>query len=284
MNLGQLYPQARGAERVRSLWMNGDKGTSVMLTPILRFITHTRYRLHAQRSRRKTDAPKESRTMARSRSPNYPQIGLKEALQRVSSVYKRDYQSTLTRDLAAERLGYSGLNGKSLAVLAALGKFGLLEGRGEDTRVSDLAVRILAFPAGAPERVAALREAASRPELFGELDQRFASGQASDGSIRAWLVTRGFIPPAAEAAVRAYRETKQLLEAEIGSEPPPLPAPVAVAPPKPDGGTRRAVFGLAEGEVVITAPVFLSAESVNDLRDFLDVFMKRALREAGLPT
>ena len=223
--------------------------------------------------------------MARSRSPNYPQIGLKEALQRVSGVYKRDYQSTLTRDLAAERLGYSGLNGKSLAVLAALGKFGLLEGRGEDTRVSDLAVRILAFPQGAPERLAALREAASRPELFGELDQRFAQGQASDGSIRAWLVTRGFIPPAAEAAVRAYRETRQLLEAEAGSEPPPMPAPVALAPPpKPDGGTRRAVFGLAEGEVVITAPVFLSAESVNDLRDFLDVFMKRALREAGLPT
>jgi hypothetical protein len=39
---------------------------------------------------------------------------------------------------------------------------------------------------------------------------------------------------------------------------------------------------LAEGEVVITAPVFLSAESVDDLRDYLEVFMKRALREAGL--
>ena len=45
---------------------------------------------------------------------------------------------------------------------------------------------------------------------------------------------------------------------------------------------RRAVFGLAEGEVVITAPVFLSPESVNDLQDYLDVFMKRARREAGL--
>ena len=152
--------------------------------------------------------------MSRSRSPNYPQIGLKEAIQRVSSVYKRDYQASLTRDLAAERLGYSGLNGKSLAVLAALGKFGLLEGRGEETRVSDLAVRMLAFPPGSPERRAALEEAAGRPELFVELDQRFARAPASDAAIRAWLITRGFIPPAAEAAVRAYRETRQLLEAE----------------------------------------------------------------------
>ena len=227
--------------------------------------------------------------MSRSRSPNYPQIGLKEAVLRVSSVYKRDYQASLTRDLAAERLGYSGLNGKSLAVLAALGKFGLLEGRGEETRVTDLAVRILAFPLGSPERRAALAEAAGRPELFAELDQRFARLQASDGAIRAWLITRGFIPPAADSAVRAYRETKQFLEAEgeaaLSALPPPAPAeapePAAEAP-SVEVGTRRAVFGLAEGEVVITAPVFLSAESVNDLQDYLDVFMKRARREAGL--
>jgi hypothetical protein len=222
--------------------------------------------------------------LPRSRSPNYPQIGLKEAVQRVSSVYRRDYQASLTRNLAANRLGYSGLNGKSLAVLAALGKFGLLEGRGEATRVTDLAVRILAFPPGSPERSGALAEAAGRPELFVELDLRFARGQASDGAIRAWLITRGFIPPAAEAAVRAYRETKQLLETEGYAAPPPAPeAPeLAVEPPKIEGGMRRAVFGLAEGEVVITAPVFLSAESVNDLQDYLDVFMKRARREAGL--
>jgi hypothetical protein len=222
--------------------------------------------------------------MSRSRSPNYPQIGLKEAVQRVSGVYRRDYQASLTRDLAAERLGYSGLNGKSMAVLAALGKFGLLEGRGEETRVSDLAVRILAFPPGSPERRAALLEAAQRPELFAELDQRFARSQPSDAAIRSWLITRGFIPPAAEAAVRAYRETKQLLEAEADAMPlePETPPEVVVEPPKVEGGTRRAVFGLAEGEVVITAPVFLSAESVNDLQDYLDVFMKRARREAGL--
>jgi hypothetical protein len=227
--------------------------------------------------------------MSRSRSPNYPQIGLREAVLRVGSVYKRDYQASLTRDLAADRLGYSGLNGKSLAVLAALGKFGLLEGRGEETRVTDLAVRILAFPPGSPERRAALAEAAGRPELFAELDQRFGRAQASDAAIRAWLITRGFIPPAADTAVRAYRETKQFLEAEgeaaLPAPTPPAPPEVTepvTEPPTVEVGIRRAVFGLAEGEVVITAPVFLSAESVNDLQDYLDVFMKRARREAGL--
>jgi hypothetical protein len=227
--------------------------------------------------------------MGRSRSPSYPQIGLREAVQRVKSVYDRDYQNTLTREVAAERLGYSGLNGKSLAVLAALARYGLVEGRGDEVRVSDLAARVLAYPVASPERGEAVAEAGRKPALFGRLDERFAEGAASDAAIRAWLVTQGFIPPAAEAAVRSYRETKQLLaeqpvsSALAAARHPLSEAASAPEPPTRSEGVRRAVFGLAEGEVVITAPVFLSAESVDDLRDYLEVFMKRALREAGLP-
>jgi hypothetical protein len=230
--------------------------------------------------------------MGRSRSPSYPQIGLREAVQRVKSVYDRDYQNALTREVAAERLGYSGLNGKSLAVLAALGRYGLVEGRGDEVRVTDLAARILAYPVASPERSEAVAEAARKPALFGRLDERFAGGAASDAAIRAWLVTQGFIPPAAEAVVRSYRETKQFLAEQPVRQPiSPRPAAeqlspgetgLAAEPPARPEGIRRAVFGLAEGEVVITAPVFLSAESVDDLRDYLEVFMKRALREAGL--
>ncbi|GAB0120285.1 hypothetical protein [Acidisoma sp. 7E03] len=227
--------------------------------------------------------------MARSRSPNYPQVGLREAVQRVKSVYDSDYRSLLTRALTAERLGYSGVNGKSLAVMAALGKFGLLEGKGDALRVSERAVRIIAHPPGAAERVAALEEAAVAPGLFQQLAQRFPGRGASDGTLRAFLLTQRFIPPAAEAALRAWRETQQMIaeEREMGEAAPAAVAPRAPAPgvtPVATGesGLRRAVFGLAEGEVTITAPVFLSAASVNDLQDYLDVFMKRARREAGL--
>jgi len=222
--------------------------------------------------------------VSRSRSPNYPQIGLREAVQRVKSVYESDYRSSLTRALTAERLGYSGVNGKSLAVIAALGKFGLLEGKGEDLRVSELAVRIIAHPPGSPERMQALAEAASRPGLFQAIAQRFPGKGASDGTIRAFLMTEGFIPPAAETALRAWRETQQMIAQESEMDPAsPAAASAAPAAPAPgETGLRRAVFGLAEGEVTITAPVFLSAASVNDLQDYLDVFMKRARREAGL--
>jgi hypothetical protein len=46
-------------------------------------------------------------------------------------------------------------------------------------------------------------------------------------------------------------------------------------------GSRRAVFALAEGDVTITFPEELSPESVSDLADYLEIFMKKAKRGVG---
>jgi hypothetical protein len=152
--------------------------------------------------------------MAKARSPGYPAIGLKDAIDKVKAIYDEDYQSPIPRAVAAQHMGYASLNGKSLGVLSALIKYGLLEGRGNDTRVSDLAVTIIAHEPGASERATAIRSAAARPELFSELDSRFKDGKASDQAIRSYLMTQKFIPAAADAAIRSYRETKQLAATE----------------------------------------------------------------------
>lgn len=179
--------------------------------------------------------------MAKARSPQYPAIGLKEALEKVSAAYNRDYQTPTQRDVIAGHMGYNSLNGKSLGVLSALGKYGLLEGRGSEYHVSDLAVRIIAHPPGDPERAAAIREAASKPDLFDEIDKRFSGGKSSDQAIRSYLLMQKFIPGAADAAIRSYRETKQLVEQEAsghnataqpGSEP-------EVMPPKIDAPSHQ---------------------------------------------
>lgn len=241
--------------------------------------------------------------MAKVRSPSYPAIGLKEAIEKAQAVYRSDYQNQVPREVAAKHMGYASLNGKSLGVLAALLKFGLLEGRGDNTRVSDLALRIIAHAPGEPERAESILEAAMRPELFAELDKRYPDGKGSDAAIRSYLLTQKFIPQAADNALRSYRETKALVEAECGgyqapdvtSEQAPMNAPLdqtqidqidwskaRVVAGEPSPGERRAVFDLTEGEVVITYPDNLSPESVSDLQDYLSVFMKKARREAGV--
>lgn len=161
--------------------------------------------------------------MAKARSPGYPSIGLKEAIERIGAVWKKDYQNKIPRPVVASHMGYSGLSGKSLGVLSSLGKFGLLEGRGDENWVSDLAVAILAHPSKAPERVEAIKASASMPDLFSDIDSRFQNGKASDQAIKSWLIMQKFIPAAADAAIRSYRETKELVEEEsegyIGREP-----------------------------------------------------------------
>jgi hypothetical protein len=58
----------------------------------------------------------------------------------------------------------------------------------------------------------------------------------------------------------------------------------AVIPPTlsetPSAGTRREVFGVAEGDVVISFPENLSPESYEDLEAYLELFLRKAKRRA----
>lgn len=248
--------------------------------------------------------------MAKARSPQYPAIGLKEAIDKITAVYSKDYQNKTSREVIAKHMGYESLHGKALGVLSAVGKYGLLEGRGDENHVSDLAVAIIAHAPGSPERTQALKEAASKPELFAELDERFNRGKGSDTAIRSYLLTQKFIPSAADLVIRSYRETKQLVEAESGGyvdaskqEPPMsqtepgwtsnpnwadslspearriLDQPSASIKPPP---ILQEVFNLDEGPVTLSFPSALSEESYEELKAQLELFLRRAQRRARL--
>lgn len=152
--------------------------------------------------------------MANARSPQYPQIGLSEAIDKARLVWSKDYQSELPRAVIAEHMGYGSLNGKSLGIIAAVSRYGLLEGRGDATRVTDLAVRILAHQTGDSERAEAVLEAASAPALFREITEKFDGRSPSDQALRSYLLTRGFTLNGAEGVNRSYRETESFIAAE----------------------------------------------------------------------
>lgn len=154
--------------------------------------------------------------MAKARSPQYPAIGLSEAIEKIKMVYRKDVQNKIPKVVVAKHAGYNGLNGKSLGMLSALLKYGLLEGRGDESHVSDLALQIIAHPEGSPERVAAIKEAATRPTLFADINERFKDGRVSDEALRSYLLTQKFLPSAVDGAIRAYYDTILLVRGEIG--------------------------------------------------------------------
>jgi hypothetical protein len=139
---------------------------------------------------------------------------LRTAIEKVSAVYSKDTQNNLPREVVARHAGYNGITGASLSMLSSLLKYGLLTGRGDNTSVSDLALQIIAHPAGSEERRTAILEAAFTPDLFAEIRDHYKSGKVSDQALRSYLLTRKFLPNAVDDVIRAYRETMELVETE----------------------------------------------------------------------
>lgn len=152
--------------------------------------------------------------MAHTRSPNYPYIGLPAAIERVRKIYDKEHQGRMSKTVVAKHLGFGGLNGISMSVISALGKYGLLATIDDDMQVSDDALTILVDPSDSEDRAQAIRRAALKPELFTQLHKHFGGTVPSDVNLVAYLQKHGFTANAAALAAKSFRETMQLISGQ----------------------------------------------------------------------
>jgi hypothetical protein len=229
--------------------------------------------------------------MARTRSPNYPGLNLTEAIDEIRKVHKHDLRNRTSPKAVASHLGYSGLSGPALAKIGALRAYGLLEGRGNDLRVSQDAVTIIADQASSLARQKAIRQAAFRPALFQELNEYFEGQRPSEASLRSELIKRNFTSDAVSRIVKRYLDTLDLVSREGGGyvspgselEERPVQAPTPDArtgTPPPVRGNRQAVFPLLEGDVTLTFPSALSSRSATTLASYINLFLEQARQAA----
>jgi hypothetical protein len=144
------------------------------------------------------------------RSPSYPNISLSDAIAKASQIYQKENMSTMTPEVAAEAMGYTGINGASLKTIAALKKWGLLEGRAEDLRLTTDAQTLSIDEPGSQDYREALARSAAAPEVFGEISKQFPSG-ASERNIAVFLQKNGFQPDAASTVAKHFKETLALV-------------------------------------------------------------------------
>jgi hypothetical protein len=156
--------------------------------------------------------------MARVRSPGYPNAALPEVIEFARLIHEADRQHPVSREVAAQHMGFSGSTGSSDRAISALMHFGLAEKvvKGE-IRVTDLALRII-HPDSAEERRAALREAAFRPDLFQELRERYPGPPPSASTLASYLSRSNFAGAAIGPASKAYLETCYYLQREHAYE------------------------------------------------------------------
>jgi hypothetical protein len=140
------------------------------------------------------------------RSPRAPRYSLAEAVTYVSRIYNGVHRSAIDATTAYQLMGFAGKSGTSATALGSIRQFGLIDGIGDRTRVSDLALRILE-PASPDELHAALREALLQPSVFKAIMERFEGRvPAANEPIRAFLIRdMGFSKQGAEDCISALR-------------------------------------------------------------------------------
>lgn len=194
--------------------------------------------------------------MARVRSPDYPNISLVAALDRIRKVHAVEGTNEMSRESLVQILGYSGLTGPSGKLLSSLGKYGLTTKTGPgDVKISELAMDIMY---GEPDQKnAALIEAMNSPVLFAEIKLKWPDRPPTEHTLRSFLARKGFSIKVLNRVIAAYRDTVSLVSDESGryntdsekpldeGEPktmqqsPSLTDPSQTPPPMPSGDSMR---------------------------------------------
>ena len=174
----------------------------------------------------KQQEPVAAKQPTRARSPKYPHVGLKNAIQRVQTAHEKIARAPVDRSTLAISLGLtSDKSGTALTWLSTVRQYGLTESRGGGSYgVSDLGRDVL-FEQGF-NREEALRKAATMPQAFQLIQQTFTDTVPDHDSLVNWLQLRGFTAKAAPVAAKAYRETTEYMTSELVSSQEDRPTPV----------------------------------------------------------
>lgn len=153
--------------------------------------------------------PTEGEKKKRQRSPNYPTVGLREAVDRTKRFVTANGKAAAMPAIAAKLIGFATPHGQAYSALSALKKFGLLEDHDGRVTPTQRAMEIVSLPEADPRRLKAIRESAVSPTIYAELLKEYADTNIpNDETLAGELVAyKGFNPNAVKEFLKAFRET-----------------------------------------------------------------------------
>lgn len=145
----------------------------------------------------------EDSSSKRHRSPNYPAVGLREAVERLRNLYAKDGKAGAPAQLAAVHIGFGKAHGQAMSVLAALKKFGLIVESSGRFVPTQRGLEIVNLPNDDARRQKAIQEAVLEPSIYRELIEKHReSGWPADDVLASELVTyKNFNPKSANGFV-----------------------------------------------------------------------------------
>jgi hypothetical protein len=153
--------------------------------------------------------PTEIEKKKRHRSPNYPTVGLREAIERLKKFMAIDGRAGASAEIDARHIGFATSHGLAYSVLSALKKFDLVADKDGRVVPTQRAIEITSLPETDERRAKAIREAAIMPPIYSELIEQYRitglpSDETLEGELKAY---KGFNPNAVKEFIKAFRET-----------------------------------------------------------------------------
>lgn len=266
-----------------------------------------------------SDVEDDAKRRLQGRSPPFPFISLEKALERTAKLYEYSKGHPVRTASAVVAWGYQPKSSGGIQTIAALKSFGLLTDSGSNeerkVQVSDLGRRLLRGPPPDVRRQL-LQQAALGSKVIAEYWGEWGARRPPDNDCKWELCDkRGFTEEAAAKFLTVYDltvsyagldDSDMVLDdaADIGppvdveepameDTPPRAPAPTVrfaggggAASPEvtvPEG-SRKAVFPLTEGDVTLIFPADLSPSALEELGDYLEIFLRKAKRDSGRPS
>jgi hypothetical protein len=147
--------------------------------------------------------PEGAQKVPRHRSPNYPGISLKTAVEKITSWYKADGLVASPKDAAMKHMG-----GDAGRVISALKGFGLVTEADGRVKLAQRGIDIVARPPEDSKRQQALKDASLSPVIYGELVKGYPGGLPSDTTLEAELIAvRKFNPKSVSSFIEDFKAT-----------------------------------------------------------------------------
>ena len=149
------------------------------------------------------------------RSPNYPGMSLKAALEKADTIYDQEKRSFANPSVIRAHMGYPTPTGAAGRAISALKQYSLLEEKNGQYRVSERAYAILQLSKDSADRKAALQEAMLSPAIFREILEHYDGNLPSDVNLRDYLIkSKSFNPASVAHFIEIFRETVALAKSD----------------------------------------------------------------------
>lgn len=128
------------------------------------------------------------RKTSRVRSPGYPMIDLKEAIEKVKVLWEKDKTNSIPREVAAEHLGYGSSGGYSGRVLAALKHFDLISIKEGDIILTERAIDLALHSPSDKVYQDIVKNIALNPSTYEDIFNFYNGSLPSDSTLKVKLI------------------------------------------------------------------------------------------------